>query len=278
MKTKMIRAVVAVTIFTATMAFSSCQKEKSDNDLTTANNQAFADESYNDVTNIADEAALTGTVSYKTDDENSLLAGCATVTRDSVSVPRVVTIDFGAGCTGIDGKTRKGIIVVTYDGRYRDAGSTITITFNNYYVNDNQVLGTKTIHNDGVNGNGNLSFTIHVEGEIILASNGGSISWTSDRVREWIAGESTPSRDDDQYSITGTASGTAANGDVFTATISQPLIRNLAPNCRKHFVQGVVLIQRTGKPDRIVDFGNGACDDEAAVTINGVTRTITLRR
>ena len=85
-----------------------------------------------------------------------------------------------------------------------------------------------------------------------------------------------PPGDDDQYSITGSGSGTAANGDQFNATIQTPLIRNLAPGCRGHFTQGTVLIQRTGRPDRLVDFGNGSCDDQAVVTINGHTHLIHL--
>lgn len=260
---------------TATVALQSCKKELTENDFTTAYNQATADETYDDVGNIADEAATTGSVSYKTDDANSLLAGCATVIRDTVSNPHVTTIDFGSGCVGADGRTRSGQIIVTYDGPYRQPGTTITITFNNYFVNGNQVLGTRIIHNDGYNVNNNLSFSVNVNGQIILSS-GGVITWTSTRTREWIAGESTPSRDDDQYSITGTAQGTAANGDQFSASTLEPLIRNLAPGCRKHFVDGKVLQQRSGKPDRTIDFGNGACDDIAVVTVNGNSHTIHL--
>lgn len=277
MKNKILNLVVAAIFFTAALALTSCQKEKLDTDYITADNAALADETYNDAHNVSDEAAQTGSVSYKTDDANSLLS-CATVTRDTVSMPHVTTVDFGSGCTGIDGKNRKGQIIITYDGEYRAMGTTITVTFNNYSVNDNQISGTKTIHNDGPNSSGNLSFTIHASGQIVLASGEGMISWTSDRVREWIAGEPTTSRDDDQYSVTGTASGTACNGNTFEATITEPLIRNLAPGCRKHFTDGVVLIETSGKPDRIVDFGNGACDDQATVTINGHTHTITLRR
>ncbi len=276
MKKQILKTVTAIAVIATALTFSSCQKEKNDNDFTTASNQAMADESYNDANNVADEAATTGSVSYKTDDANSLLAGCATVTRDTVSMPHVTTVDFGTGCTGADGKVRKGKIIVTYDGKYRDAGTTITITFDGYSVNDNQVSGTKTIHNDGANGDGNLSFSISVNGQIVLASGAGTITWSSTRTREWIAGESTESRDDDQYSITGSAAGTAANGDQFTATVTDALIRNLAPGCRRHFVKGTALIQRTGKPDRTIDFGNGNCDDEAVVTINGVSHTITL--
>lgn len=277
MKLVKIKTVVAVGILTTTLALSSCQKEKNDLDLASDTNMALADESYNEVTNISDEAATTGSVSYKTEDANSLLNGCATVTRDTVSVPHVTTIDFGTtGCTGADGKVRKGQIIVTYDGRYRDPGTTITITFNNYSVNDNQITGTKTIHNNGPNADGNLTFSVSASGQVVLASGAGTITWSCSRTREWIAGESTPNRDDDQFSVTGSASGTGVNGNQFTATILTPLVRVLAPGCRRHFVSGSVLVQRTGKPDRTIDFGNGNCDNIAVVTINGTSHTITL--
>lgn len=277
MKTKMIKNMGTAFLFAGMIALNSCNKEKTDTDFTAANNQALADETYNDVNNVSDEASQTGSVSYKDDDANSLLSGCAIVTRDTVSAIRTTTIDFGTGCTGIDGKTRKGKIMISYNGPYRQEGTTITVTFEDFFVNDNQVLGTKTIHNDGLNGAGNPSFTINVQGQIILANNAGVIVWTSTRTREWIAGVSTPSRDDDQYSITGSANGTDASGNEFTATIVDALIRNLAPGCRRHFVKGSVLLQRSGKPDKSIDFGNGDCDDQAVVTVNGTSHIITLR-
>lgn len=269
------KAVSAVTLIAA-ISLSSCKKDANDENYFVAYGQATADETYNDAQNIADEAAQNGTVSYKDENANAL-SGCALVTRDTLSTPRVTTIDFGSGCTGADGRTRSGQIIVTYDGPYRDPSTTINVSFNNYYVDGNQVLGNKTIINGGTNSNGHFFFNVSVNGSIVLANGAGTISWTSERVREWIAGESTFNRDDDQYSITGSANGVAANGDEFSATVIVPLIRNLAPSCRRHFVSGKVLLQRTNRPDREVDFGNGNCDNEAIVTVNGHSHTILLK-
>lgn len=269
------KAVSAVTLIAA-ISLSSCKKDANDENYFVAYGQATADETYNDAQNISDEAAQSGTVSYKDENANAL-SGCALVTRDTLSTPHVTTIDFGSGCTGADGRTRSGQIIVTYDGSYRDPGTTINVSFNNYYVDGNQVLGNKTIVNGGTNSNGHLFFNVSVNGSIVLADGAGTISWTSERVREWIAGESTFNRDDDQYSITGSANGVAANGDEFSATVIVPLIRSLAPGCRRHFVSGKVLLQRTNRPDREVDFGNGNCDNEAIVTVNGHSHTILLK-
>lgn len=97
MKTKMIKNMGTAFLFAGMIALNSCNKEKTDTDFTAANNQALADETYNDVNNVSDEASQTGSVSYKDDDANSLLSGCAIVTRDTVSAIRTTTIDFGTG-------------------------------------------------------------------------------------------------------------------------------------------------------------------------------------
>ena len=46
--------------------------------------------------------------------------------------------------------------------------------------------------------------------------------------------------------------------------------------CR-HIVSGSLALTPSGKPTRYVDFGTGACDDQATVTINGNVYNITLR-
>jgi hypothetical protein len=78
------------------------------------------------------------------------------------------------------------------------------------------------------------------------------------------------------YSITGSAFGTTAGGTSFTSTITSPLIRNMAIGCRRHFTQGTIEHTPSGKATRYIDYGTGACDDQATVTINGNTYTITL--
>lgn len=274
MKRKIASTTMAILMFIA-LTLNSCRKER-DNDTMPAQDNAQAEATFNDAFNMADEAATTGDVSFKNADENGLLAGCAIVTRDTLSTPRTVTIDFGSGCVGNDGRTRSGKVLVSYDGPYRATGTTIIITFDNYFVNDNQVLGTKTIQNNGPNNDGNLSYTITVSGQIVKADNGGTIAWTSNRVREWLEGANTTALADDVYGITGTATGTTANGNAFSATITDQLIRKLAPGCRRHFVQGKMEVAVTGKPTRYIDFGSGACDSQIVVTINGNDYTVTL--
>jgi hypothetical protein len=280
MKTNRI-ILATVLLATAAFVFTGCRREEEDTDTSASGDNALAESTFNDVTNISDEAGYNGSLSnYRSGDNEGVLSACATITVDSLNTADQDTIHINFGttnCTGNDGRNRRGEIIVYYTGRYRDSASVHTITFNNYYVNDNQVLGTKTVTNLGHNSAGHLVYDIDVNGSIVLANNEGTITWNSQRQREWVSGEGTMTWGDDMYSITGTATGTGANGNSYTMNITSPLIRNMALGCRRHFVQGTFELTPSNKPMRTVDFGSGACDDVATVTINNNTYTIHLR-
>lgn len=268
-------------VATVGVLFTACKKEKDepvDKDTSGAADNALAEGSFNDASNISDQAAAGNLTSYLSanngSDERGILSSCATITHDTTTNPRTIVVNFGTtNCLCGDGRYRRGIVNVSYSGHYRDSASTHTITFTNYYVNDNQVTGSHSVTNNGHNNNGHLSFTIAVTGTIIKANNGGVISWTSNRVRVWSEGESTAIWSDDVYLITGSASGSHSNGNSFTANITSALKIKL--NCH-NIVSGGLDLTPSGKPTRSIDWGNGTCDNQATVTINGQVYNITL--
>jgi hypothetical protein len=270
-----------VSLIISSFVFTSCKKDKDDINTDTDTNQAsdfaLAEKTFNDALDIADEAGTSGSVGLK-GMESGLLSNCATVTFDTIAVPHLITVDFGTvNCLCNDGKYRRGQILISFTGQYMQAGHTHTITFNNYFVNDNQVTGTKTVINNGYNTSNHLTFTVTVDGQLILANNAGTISWESDRVREWTEGDSTPEKSDDVFMITGTSTVTRINGSTSTHTITTPL--RIERGCMFRYpVSGVVLIERTNLPDRILDYSymNSQCDKVATVTINGTSYNITL--
>lgn len=263
-------------IFALSLSISSCKKDKEepDTDTSSALDNSFAEKTYNDVYEIADEAGDGSVSTYRTGDNYQILSNCAVVTIDLTSNPHRITIDFGStNCYCKDFKYRRGKILVDFTGAYRDSASVHTISFDNYYVNDYKVMGTKRVTNNGHNAAGNLSFAVSVNGSIINTS-GNTMTWNSTRTREWIEGESTILNwTDDAYSITGSAYGTSFNGTQFTANITNPLI--VALNCR-WIKQGKFEFTPSGKATRYFDYGPLGCDEDASVTINGVTYYIKL--
>ena len=277
---KQLRTTLSIVVLTGIICFSSCKKKESekDSDTSSASDQSLASSCVNDLTSIADEAGRNYSVqSFKITDVNGLTGNCATVTIDTLASVKTITVNFGAvNCSCNDGRYRRGAIVLSFSGKYKDSLTVITVTPQNYFVNDNQVSGTKTITNKGHNAAHHLVYEINANMTIVKANGGGTITWSSIRQREWIAGESTISVLDDKYSITGSATGSSSGGSSFSSIITSPLIRDMSLACRKHFTQGVLEHKPSGKATRIIDFGNGVCDDIATVTINGKTYTITL--
>ncbi|MES2513698.1 MAG: hypothetical protein V4580_06110 [Bacteroidota bacterium] len=281
MKTKKFISTLAVVAIVGSTVFSSCRKkdkEEKDSDTAAAVDQSFASSTVNDLTNIADEASVTNTISsFKTSETSAVLSTCATITADTLAAAKTITVNFGStNCIGNDGRSRRGLVIINFTGRYRDSNTVITVTPQNYFVNDNEVTGSKTITNKGHNTAHHLVYEINANISIIKANNGGTITWQSNRQREWLSGEGTWTWNDDTYAITGNATGTTSNGNAFISTITSPLIRNMALGCRRHFTKGSLDHTPGGKATRHIDFGNGTCDDQATVTINGNVYNITL--
>lgn len=255
--------------------FTACKRNRitdDESDNTFAKDNASSEFFYNDALNIADQAAIT--LSGNNLDNYKTTSNCATVTHDTISVPHTITIDFGSvNCLCNDGRYRRGQVLVSYMGAYKDSGSVHTITFNNYYVNDNHVMGSKQVTNMGHNSSGHLYFNIMVNGQVIKAITQDTILWNQNRVRTYLQGDSTQTKLDDIYSITGSGSGQKANGTTYTMTITSPLIKDMSCDWIK---QGSVEIQPNGGALRLLDFGNGTCDDQATITVNGVSHPITL--
>jgi type VI protein secretion system component Hcp len=160
---------------------------------------------------------------------------------------------------------------------------------NNYYVSypgDTihwiKVTGTHVVTNHGHNSNGHLWYDVNVNGTLYNNS-GATMTWTSQRTREWVSGDTTPTWLDDQYSITGTASGTSFEGVHFTVAIdnSNPLFVDLTCFAQHLYsckiTKGKFSLTPDGKPTRYLDFGTGACDNAAVVTVNGYSFTVYVR-
>jgi hypothetical protein len=196
--------------------------------------------------------------------------------NDSVYWPKTVSIDFGqAGCVGPFGTTRKGKIVVTITDRYFKEGSVRTITFDNFYVDEFKIEGTKTVTNEGLNNDGFMYFTVALTGGKIIAPAGQEITREFTHTRTWIEGQHTPRwRWDDKYLIDGEASGINRFGKTYTRTITSSLLFETA--CR-WITAGTIEIQPEDLPLITLNYGTGECDDTATITVNGESKKISLR-
>ncbi len=273
-----ITALATVAAFT----FSACNRLKKDSteeDTGYASDHATLEKNFSDAQSIADEADDAGNggsmASYRIAGGPTVMGACTTITKDTASNPHKITVDFGAtNCLSKDGNYRRGKIIITYTGRYRDMGHTHAISFDNYFVNDNQLTGTKTVSYTSNDAAGHPKYEISVNGSVILANSAATISWMSTRTRTWLEGYDTKDWSDDVYEIAGSGTVTRANGKTFNIQITTPL--HVALNCR-WIESGVVQITPDGGVVRTLDYGNGTCDAQANFTVNGKIYSVTLR-
>jgi hypothetical protein len=270
MKLKTISITAFSFLAAGALFFTACQRDR-DTDTTEGQDIAFFEKNTDDDFNLTEQASTGNISSFK-----KSRGACDVITFDTLSTPKKITIDFGsANCLCGDGKNRRGKIIRTFTGKFKDVGSVHTVTYDNYFVNDNNLKGVKTITNNGPNSAGNLTYNIDVKDTVIKANGAGTATWMSNRVREYFDGYNTPIWSDDKFRITGSASGTRANGNSFSMNITTPIIVDLS--CPARIISGVVSIQPQGKALRTLDYGNSTCDNQATVTINNKVFTIQIK-
>lgn len=270
---------LAAFLLSGAMFFHSCEKEVEINPeiLETVQEEAVATSIFDDVF-AQIELGENSAFGLKSGDGETTTS-CPAVTIDPIgqNFPKTITIDFGEiGCEGPEGNVRTGKIIIVISGRHHTDGSVKSVSFENFTVNGFKVEGTKTITNMGRRDNGNMYWKIVVEGAKITSPEGLTFQWESVREREWVSGEDTPFFiRDDVYEITGYTNGVNRFQKEFSVTVHTPLVVKM--NCR-FIVQGSVLIQIEGRPSAILDYGKGACDNIATITVNGETKQIRLGR
>lgn len=277
------KSIFAFATIIGMVSINSCKKEDKYDNSSAPKSNAIIENAFDDMTNMSDQA-VNGylyfynlpkvTVVYASKDENLLdKVDCNVVlTIDTLNSLKTVTIDWGnSNCDCNDGKQRRGKIVTTFTGKYRDVGTVITHTPVDYYVNNNKIEGTKTVTNMGLNASNQPYFNISVNGSVTMAD-GEVFTYTSNRIRTWTHGYSTGINFmDDEYDITGSANASSSNGNGYTATITQAL--HVKVGCA-YVVSGTLEFTPTGKALRTINYGSGTCDNTFTVSVNGNTYTV----
>ena len=227
----------------------------------------------------------------RTGNVDTLMPGvprCFTVTTIHLSntfFPVKYIIDFGTtGCTGPDGHTRRGKITILYTDALIIPGAVATTTFDGFFIDDIKVEGTHKITNTSSSVNTqpiSRQFKIDVIDARLTKPNGNYTSWSSHKLVTQIEGILTRDPRDDVFKINGNAEGRIKRGNLLVgwqSEITEPLIRRIT--CRwivKGRIRTRKLNNSTNSPwVAILDFGNGNCDNQATIVINGVSHQITL--
>ncbi|MEM7657049.1 MAG: hypothetical protein AAF399_13025 [Bacteroidota bacterium] len=269
------------TLLLALFALTACQTEEpieiAEEDQEMAIVEAETEATYEEVDAITFEAIdLTDATQYARswdNVENRMITPCVTVTHDSAN--KVITLDFGTGCVGPDGKLRAGQIIITYTYRIYLPGASLSVALQNYSVDGIQVEGTRTLTNVSPNFQSSISLNTTLVGGQITYLNGDVATRDFSRTTTWVRAANPIN---DEMQIEGMAQGTRRNGISYQTTILSPLV--IKRKCRwqgVHMpVEGVKKIQRSNRPDLEVDFGTGDCDRIITLTMNNQSIQIDL--
>ncbi len=265
----------------------SCSEEKihitsddSDNIQNETSSDAYFAESQDltAVTVSADNATNGGRIIVVNDPRLS----CATITiepadNSTLLVPKgTLTIDFGSGCVDNRGTTRKGKIIITYNGRRFLPGSSVVTTLQDYQINGVQIEGTRTVTNATGSTASQPVFTTTMENGKISWDDGTSITRDEQSTATLKPGATA---DDNQWSVTGSATGTNRRNKAYSVSITKPLVYK-----RSCAVNDKIFIAVSGTKELVVenkkvtvDYGAGACDKLVEVTILGKSKQLELK-
>ena len=171
------------------------------------------------------------------------------------------------------GHTRRGKIVSVYTGRLKKAGSTVTTTFDGFYVDSIQVEGTHTIQNKSTSSN--LIFSMTLENGKLSTPSGDYIAVNRTHTWTQTAGDTTAPAND-VFQITGSSNGTIQASGItwqWSTLVTTPLVREFS--CR-WIVSGQSTITH-GTKTAVLDYGSGTCDNNATLTVGTKVYNITLR-
>ena len=230
---------------------------------------------------------MIGAMAYQSDlDMNDVIASdqpdgsdCPVITftpsRDVY--PNMKTVDYGSGCTDSYGITTSGKKFVTNyaDRNTAPAGKVISVTtFSNLYVNGVSISGNVKVSVVQPSSSGQLILKIVVE-KTVSDAFGNTSSFVNLATQTQIAGNETSSSTDDVFQIAENAHGTEVSGDSAMVTWhsmtdpANPIIKQASCQFRSQGGLIITLKQLGVITNEYLDYGNGDCDNQATIAVNG---------
>ncbi len=297
MKSPVLLKFLSLTAIALFLAVTSCKDEDaisfSSDDNSNLQSEASTDAQLEDLSDLAGVAMLadagTSTGSRIAGASREITGivdarfGCATVTLEfagdnnpnsPATIHGTIVIDFGDGCTGPNGRVRKGRINIEFIGKRFYPGSMVIISTEDYFVDGIGVDGVRTELNSSSSNEDAPSFTIN-ESVTLIFPDGTTATRESTRTRTWHR-EANPLQD--SWTVTGSAIGTTRRDVEYVMTITKPLVFK-----RECAILSKLVIPVEGTKELVVndkkittDFGNGECDTKITITINGKSKDIEI--
>lgn len=245
----------------------SCEKEaKLDTETQSSIDYSIVEPLFTNVLMLTDQVLLK---SQNIDNSSISNTSCANVTvlhsnpNDTSVFPKTIVFDFDSTGCFYRKKLTKGIFKVQINADYGTQDNQMNISFENYQVNNINISGNIIINSPEASKYG---FTV-VSGEISFDSK----KITYNAVKELILINT--GLEANNYRLNGKANGVNSEGLSFEAEITQTIEKSLNCNFNK---KGIVKVKPDELVERFLNFGEGDCNSNAIITINGYNYTFDL--
>ncbi|MFV0589791.1 MAG: hypothetical protein ACK5M7_00265 [Draconibacterium sp.] len=208
---------------------------------------------------------------------------------DLTSWPKTIRINYGPEyIQGVDGRMRKGAIVISASNFASKVNATWIITSDDYVQDGYEIEGTQTAQYKGLNANNHPEYSCKIEDGTITSSTGKKFTFNQTTSREWIAGYdthflltgNTEDYCDDEYLISGTHSGKSSDGYTYEMSTQQDLHTNV---CCRWIMEGLLTVNLPNYDLSCqIDYRPSSetgdlCNNQAVFTIFGEQIPITLQ-
>ena len=200
---------------------------------------------------------------------------CVTVTKDEATNTK--TIDFGdEGCEGRDGRIRKGKIIITHEGERNVPGFKRTVALEDFSVDTIGIEGVRVLtYVSGTDTEKEYNATL--TGGKLTFPDGTIATRESTRTRVVTFDEDGEKSKVDRY---GSATGINRESLTYNNVVDEttPIVNLTA--CREQGtfapVSGILSINIEGESEKVIDFGDGICDNLVIITQDGVSTEVEI--
>lgn len=198
---------------------------------------------------------------------------CAEISVSGTSYPREVRVRYGDGCEDRLGRVRRGSLSLVLNDALERTGARCEIQSENLSLGNHNFVLHALVQNTGQDEEGRR--TMWVRSESILGTPGEqdslSIVRTCEEKKVWIRGFDTPDISDDRFLRSG--KGFIRQGKVqYELETTKEL---LVDGSCSYPLQGIIRL-RSDTEEVIIDFGDGACDEQAIVVQSGNRHVLDL--
>jgi hypothetical protein len=289
MKLKLTRLIPSTALFCLLVA--SCKKEDAVSVSTPSSTLSTQNARVTSMIGAMSEASDQEALDMYTDESAGITGKAAsacpevTYSPSSTAYPRTVTFDYGTGCTDALGRNIKGVRTVVQKENFRTAHANSVlslVTYSNYYIGNTNISGnaTNVVLKAGTPGP-YVFRTIYKR--TITDGSGNTSTFIGQSTHTQVIGDINSKGKDAGYSNNETDLGVESTPGqptvAWTLITSKlnPIIKlgSCAPRVAGQV--HICLVSLHDKTTEDVDFGNGDCDNQATLSVNGgAPTTVTL--